>query len=468
MRIGVLTTGFPRHDADTAGVFVLGLARALVERGHAIDVLAPEPREQCERPAWPGIELDWVRYVRPRAFARTFYGSGVPDNVAADARAWPGLASFPLALTLAARRRVARWDALVSHWALPCALAGGLVRRGRPHIAVLHSADVHLLGSLPGRARWASAIAAGASTLVFTCEQHRHRYLGWLPDELRAEVASRTCVQAMGVERPPARSVDREALRRELGMEGFSLLTVGRLVTVKGLVEAARALAPVHRLEWWIAGEGPERATLERIARTARARIRVVGEVHGASKAALFAAADAFLLPSRELRSGRSEGVPTSLAEAMAYGLPVLAAGVGGIPEHVGDGADGLLFDPDDCAALLHAVARLRGDPSLRLALGERARARSLARSWDLVAPRFESWLAPRAAPGLLDDRSQFADKRVNRKEERTEGFPVERADQGACFAARDVKPVDLPSLSPSCKKIVLETANGDLASTAA
>ena len=146
-------------------------------------------------------------------------------------------------------------------------------------------------------------------------------------------------------------------------------------------------------VEWWMAGEGPERAALERVAAETAARIRLLGSVHGERKATLLAAADAYVLPSRALASGRSEGVPTSLAEAMAAGLPVVASASGGIPEHVTHGVDGLLFDAARPDGLAEAVARLREDPRGRARLAERGRERAGTRTWGVVAPRFEAWL---------------------------------------------------------------------------
>lgn len=76
-----------------------------------------------------------------------------------------------------------------------------------------------------------------------------------------------------------------------------------------------------------------------------------------------------FVLPSY------AEGVPMALLEAMARGLPVVTTPVGGIPQVVRDGENGLLVEPGDTAALGAALRRLLGDPGLRRSLGGRARA---------------------------------------------------------------------------------------------
>jgi glycosyltransferase involved in cell wall biosynthesis len=86
--------------------------------------------------------------------------------------------------------------------------------------------------------------------------------------------------------------------------------------------------------------------------------------------AGLLAGSSVFVLPSR------SEGQPMALLEAMAHGLCVVAGAVGGIPEMVRDGRDGLLVAPDDADALAAALRRVLTDPALRVALGSAARER--------------------------------------------------------------------------------------------
>lgn len=403
MRIGVLTTSFPRAPDDTAGCFVLDSARALADRGHRVEVLAPEPANGAAPPRFAGVTTHWVPYLRPRALQRTFYGDGVPDNLARDPAAWPGLASFPpaqLASVLGARNR---WDAIISHWALPSALSAGAVRGGRPHLAVLHSADLHALGRLPARRALAALVARCASSLCFVSNGGRERFLSLLSPAARADVDARALVQPMGVMPPPALEAGVGAYSPRAPGARFRLVSVGRLVPVKGLVEAATSLARRDDLEWLVLGEGPLAPELRRIAARARLRLELRGNVTGAAKDALLASADAFVLPSRVLPGGRTEGAPHALLEAMARGLPVVAAAVGGVTELVRDGESGLLFDPRMAHALGHAVTRLQLEPGLSARLGAAARRAAEPHLWPAVAARLEAALdapaPPRRAP---------------------------------------------------------------------
>jgi glycosyltransferase involved in cell wall biosynthesis len=396
VRVGLLTTSYPRHDGDVAGSFVLGFARALATQGHDVEVLAPEPADRVAGapPAVPGVSVVHVPDLRPRALQRTFYGAGVPDTLRGDARAWLGPIPFVASLGHAVLRRRARWDAVVSHWALPCGLVAGALRGGLRHVSVLHSADVHALATLPGGAAAARALVERSDVLWFVSELGRRRFLDRLPAEAVPAAVARSMVQPMGFELPQPGSdhvhtLDREGARARLGLDRFTLLSIARLVPVKGLYEAIEALGHRHDLDWLIAGDGPDHAALARLSERVRLRVRLLGTVTGPDKTALLRAADAFVLPSRVLPTGRTEGVPIALLEAMASGTPVIASAVGGIREWLTHEQTGL--------ALLHlgqleqAIDRLATSPELARSLADRASSHVSGLTWTALAPKLSA-----------------------------------------------------------------------------
>jgi len=161
----------------------------------------------------------------------------------------------------------------------------------------------------------------------------------------------------------------------------------GRLTPEKGfadLLEAADALP--HDVELWLFGDGPERARLEAL----RGRLATGERVHlagaRADAAECVAAADVCVVPSRW-----EEAFCLAAAEPLARGRPVVATGVGAVPELVQDGVTGLLVPPASPAALASAITRLLDAPELGAALGRAGRAR-VARTYG--------W--PRAIAGML------------------------------------------------------------------
>jgi glycosyltransferase involved in cell wall biosynthesis len=222
----------------------------------------------------------------------------------------------------------------------------------------------------------------GANALWFVTQTHRERFLELLPERERESVRARTLVAPMGIELPDI-AADRQQARRALGLSRFSVLALGRLVPVKGIDVLLRA----SRDRPWtllIAGDGPERSRLEAEARRLRVDARFFGEVANPQKSLLLTAADAFALPSRVLPSGRSEGSPVALLEAMACGLPTVGSAVGGIAELLpqNDSA-GLLVPADQPESLANALERLRLDDALRSNLGRRARELVARHRWS-------------------------------------------------------------------------------------
>jgi phosphatidyl-myo-inositol alpha-mannosyltransferase len=166
---------------------------------------------------------------------------------------------------------------------------------------------------------------------------------------------------------------------------GPTILFVGRLEERKGFpvaVEAFRRLADERAdLRMVVAGDGKERAAVDRLDPEQRGRILLLGSVSNERLPGYHAAADVYLGPAL---GGESFGIV--LVEAMAAGLPVVASRIGGYDEVVRDGVDGLLVPPGDPGALASATARILDDPVLAAHLSQAGRARADGFEWGIVA----------------------------------------------------------------------------------
>ena len=386
MHLGLLTTSYPRFAGDHAGNFVHQMATALVARGHRVTVLAPAPRDredaehfyaspQVERaiatePRPDTPDVHWVRYL-PSFGRQTFYHAGAPDNLR-RVWAWPGALAYPFAATYAARK-LESCDALISHWGIPNALIANIIAHGRPHLAIWHSGDVALLERLPIPHVWArAATRSGRNWFVSDALRRRVAHLAPL---------TRTHVSPMGAH---AVAADRAEARHRLGCTGATLLTMSRLVRIKGIDALLRAVAGLNAT-LLIAGDGPERNRLQRLASALQVDARFLGHVSAHEKWQAFAAADVFVAPSRSDKN-RTEGAPVAIAEAMMLGLPVVAT-------------------PSAAAALRHeqtglithdirkGVAQLLKDPHKARVLGEAARLSAVAFSWPRIVAELEAML---------------------------------------------------------------------------
>ncbi|RMF20997.1 MAG: glycosyltransferase, partial [Deltaproteobacteria bacterium] len=134
-----------------------------------------------------------------------------------------------------------------------------------------------------------------------------------------------------------------------------------------------------------IAGDGPQRAYLERRAAELgiERRVTLHGYLRHEQLRRLYCNADVFALPSVVMgRYGRQDVIPNVLAEAMAAGLPVIGSAIGGVAELVEDGTDGLLVPQRDVGALADALEKLYREPDLARRLSVAAR-KKVERIWD-------------------------------------------------------------------------------------
>jgi glycosyltransferase involved in cell wall biosynthesis len=170
-------------------------------------------------------------------------------------------------------------------------------------------------------------------------------------------------------------ALERGAAREDLGIaaDRFVIGTVGGLTPKKGhrvLVRAAREVVErVPDALFVFVGLPVDPDPIHDEIERQGMRDHVVLAGYRANGAALMPAFDLYCLPSL------FEGMPVSLLEAFALGLPTVATSVGGVPEVATDGEDALVVPPDDPAALGAALTKLAADPDLRRRLGERAAA---------------------------------------------------------------------------------------------
>ena len=150
----------------------------------------------------------------------------------------------------------------------------------------------------------------------------------------------------------------------------WQIVQACRFIEKKGLPDTLQAFAlfhakfPMARLV--LAGEGPLEDQLKNqiVKLGLGSAVSFAGFLDAPSLAALYSQSHIFIHPSVTTPSGDREGVPNSLLEAMATGLPVVATKHGGIPEAVNDGVEGVLVPEQAPKKLAEALLGLAGDPA--------------------------------------------------------------------------------------------------------
>jgi glycosyltransferase involved in cell wall biosynthesis len=241
-----------------------------------------------------------------------------------------------------------------------------IIRKTKPDIVHCHGFKAGLIGRLPG-------LAAGRH-LVYTAHNFvlygRGKRSSFLIRSFEKWIGSKTdaviCVsqalkdnmiQGMGLcpdklhvvynSRPAwVVSGDRRKVRNQYGIGEQTVLigTAARLIPSKGihlLIEAAPGILARHpEALFLIAGSGPEEARLKHEAERLKIADRVIFTGQVSNMQDYYSAFDIFILPTL------SEGLGITVLEAMSFGLPVIAAAVGGIPELISHGGNGLLMEP--------------------------------------------------------------------------------------------------------------------------
>ena len=170
-----------------------------------------------------------------------------------------------------------------------------------------------------------------------------------------------------------------EKMRTKLGLNGFVVGFVGRIIWEKGILDIAEAIgrlpADVHLLA---VGNGPDRNRLEAIALKGgwAKRLCLTGSVSPAEVAVYMRAMDCLVLGSRTTK-GWVDTFPNVVAQAMSTGLPVIGSNSGAIPFMLG--GRGLLFQEASVDEIIDHIMTLRADAALRAGIGMSLRERALA-----------------------------------------------------------------------------------------
>ncbi len=313
MKVCVLTTSYPRDEADVAGAFLRDAVEDLRARGVDVDVVSPASFRHF------GIA----------------YGAGVVGNLRRSPAKALLLPAFLGSYTHAARQAAARADLVHAHW-----LPSGLPARatGKPYLLTMHGTDAELARRAPALFR---PVVRAARMVLCVSEA--------LTETARLLGAREVRVVPVGVTVPDV-TVEPD--------EPAHVLFVGRLSEEKGvleLIEAARGLPLV------VVGDGPLRDRVP----------GALGFVPPAELPGYLDRAAVIVCPSRR------EGYGVAARQAMAHARPVVATAVGGLVEAIVDGETGLLVPPGTVAALRTALERLLGDAALRARLGAAGRERA-------------------------------------------------------------------------------------------
>jgi colanic acid/amylovoran biosynthesis glycosyltransferase len=370
MKIAFLLGQFPALSET----FVLNQITSLLERGHSVSIFAERrSADSAEHPDVARFHLrDCTRYESmPGVAAR---GLALPGIIARDSGALRALnvvrfgrhaSSLRLAWSTTLFEGDREFDIIQCHFGalgLKAVLLRAAGALNGKIVTAFHGEDITnypqqfsgniyapLFASgdlfLPISARWNDALSA----------------LGCPSGKIR--------VHRMGVDCPRFAT----QAPRDISDHPLRIITIARLVEKKGIADAIRAVSQLAiPCEYVVVGDGPLRQNLEQLAadRGVSDKVRFVGAQPAADVVRFLHSADVFLAPSVTASDGDIEGMPVSIMEGMASGLPVVATHHSGIPEVVANGRSGFLVDEHDVDGLARRLSDLAADPNLRVRMG--------------------------------------------------------------------------------------------------
>ncbi|MBI1366541.1 MAG: glycosyltransferase [Alphaproteobacteria bacterium] len=390
MRVLTFTTLYPNAAAPTHGVFVENRLAAFAARhGADVKVVAPVP--------WFPLAARWAgrygAYARaPRREARRGLSVSHPRYLIPPKI---GMNYAPIALERCLEREARSlieggwdFDVIDAHYLYPDCVAALRVgeKLGKPVVVTARGSDVSLLPSFSRQRRMILETTFAADGVVAVADA--------LKTELVRIGAPKEKIRVFrnGVDLKRFRPLDRETIRRKMGLHGRVIASVGHLIERKGHHLVIEALAATPNATLLIVGAGEEEGRLKRLAARVgvSARVRFLGAVAHEALVEIYNAADALALASSR------EGWPNVLLEAMACGTPVVATPVWGSVEIVCAPEAGRLARDRDAASLADALRRLLAAPPFRAATRRFAENYSWDETSDNLAALFDEVVARR------------------------------------------------------------------------
>ena len=376
VRMLTLSSLYPSEARPRHGLFVENRLAKLVESGDIrARVIAPVPWF----PLTAGVFGEYARYAAtPRAERRRGIDVAYPRYPMVprvSTALQPALVASAMARSLSsARAEGFDFDLIDAHYFYPDGVAAATVAAAyrKPLIITARGSDINVIAQLPGPRRQMLQAARSASAIISVSAALKAKMVDLGMD------AERIFVLRNGVDTSVYAPVEQAQARAVLGLtHGPVVASVGNLVPGKGHDLAVQSIARLDDVVLLVVGDGPQRASLERLARELGigSRVQFTGELLPQQMSTVYSAADLLVLASS------NEGWPNVVLEAMACGAAVVAADVGGVREILTAGVGGTIVLERSAEAFAAAI----NDRLTRV--GERAAVRAFASqfSWDEV-----------------------------------------------------------------------------------
>jgi len=338
LKICIVTTMFPKFPGDYYGSFIFDEVKALAEKGFEVHVVTQHNPGIPYGEVMDQIHVHRFRWLEPKKFRALVHFNGLMDTFR--------MITYVISLFFNLIRIIRKYKIQIihAHSVIPTGFIASIVSKvmGKPLFITAHGMDINNFENKPFFNYFISRSLNSSSKSIAVSED--------LAKKMRAmaEDKNKIIVLRNAVDTSRFNPTKNKSIRKNFKIkdEEILILYVGYLDEFKGIYELINAFNIIHsenrKVKLMMIGAGPKKDHLLKILTEMNIENEVIftGRVEPQKIHKYYQAADIFVLPSY------TEGLPVSVLEAMACGLPIVATDVGGIPEIITDGFNGFLIPP--------------------------------------------------------------------------------------------------------------------------
>ncbi|MCI8926279.1 MAG: glycosyltransferase family 4 protein [Lachnospiraceae bacterium] len=354
----VTASTFPRWEGDTEPRFILDYAKAMMDY-YDVTVLAPAAPGAIEEEVIEGVHVVRFHYFPIHKWETLCYpGAIVPRLKEKKIRLFL-VPFFMISLKRFLTKFSLQFDLVHAHWLIPQGIVQAKIK-GIPYLVTGHGGDVTSLNnvfckSIKAKCMGCAIVTVGVSSYI--CDKMKEINPGINPKMI-----------SMGCDLSKFSPEKRDD--NYFSHEKKNILFVGRLAEKKGVTYLIDAMNEIDAM-LYIVGEGPLEKDLKEQAGRHNKKIVFVGSKSHDELPIIYASSDLFVAPSIVAKNGDQEGLPVSIMEAMASGVPVICGLSGGTKDIVNDGINGFILDVKDVKLLVQRINQIIGDDVMAASMKE-------------------------------------------------------------------------------------------------
>lgn len=374
----VTASTFPRWEGDTEPRFVLDLCRYMTDE-YDVTVLVPAAPGAKSRENLEGVNVIRYHYFPIHRWETLCYPGAIVPRIREKKVRILLVPFLFISLYFHLLKMLPKYDIVHAHWLIPQGIVQSFFKK--PYIVTGHGGDVTSLNK--GILRKLKIRCLKRAKHVTVVSEHLKKKVQELVPNINPSVIS------MGVDTSKFGKQYCVTNYFEQGDKKV-VLFVGRLAEKKGVTYLIEAMKDIDAL-LVIVGDGPLRKELEKQAlELGEAKVKFLGgKTHDELKT-IYASADIFVAPSITAKDGDQEGMPTTIMEAMASGIPVISTKSSGIIQLIQDSKNGLLCEEKNVEQLANNIIELLNNEKFVYNLVEKSKETLKMYEYSTIAAKYK------------------------------------------------------------------------------